>query len=187
MKYSIRNEKVVFDHHFKMIRAEVSYDTFLGDIINTDRLAFEHGDSAAIVLLEKETQTILLAKQFRYPTCKHEKGWILEIPAGSISGNETPEACIIKEIEEELGYEITDPEPIHTFYTSPGASTERMFLFYKAVSVNDKTHKGGGNPNEKEDIQLVKIPVNDIFEKLSEIIDAKTIIGLQWFLLKNKS
>lgn len=186
MKYSIDDEKIVFDDHFKMLQAKVSYDTFRGGQIKTRRLAFERGDSVAIILFEVETQSILLTNQFRYPSCKHNKGWLIEIPAGSIDENEEPSECIVREIMEELGYEIGNPTHIDTFYTSPGSSTERMFLFYKEVSEKDKTNAGGGNPGENEDIQLVKIPISELSERISEFSDAKTIVGLQWFLLNKK-
>lgn len=97
MKYSISNERIVFDDHYKIVKAEVTYDTFKGDEITTKRLAFERGDSVAILLLEKETQSILLTNQFRYPTCKHNEGWLLEIPAGSVEDNEDPADCISRE------------------------------------------------------------------------------------------
>lgn len=187
MKYSIKNEKVVFDNHYKMIQAEVTFDTFDGNEITAKRLAFERGDSVAILLIEKETQSILLTNQFRYPGCKHKDAWLLEIPAGSLEENEPPEDCIIRETKEELGYIIENPEHLHTFYTSPGASTERMFLFYSEVSQKAKTENGGGAPEEKEDIQLVKIPIAEIASKILEIKDAKTIFALQWYLLRRES
>lgn len=183
MKYSIDDEKIVFDDHFKMLQAIVSYDTFKGGEIKTRRLAFERGDSVAIVLFEVETQSILFTNQFRYPSCKHDKGWLLEIPAGSLDKDEEPSECIVREIMEELGYEISNPTHINTFYTSPGSSTERMFLFYKEVSEKNKTSEGGGKPGEHEDIQLVKIPISELSEKIPEFSDAKTIIGLQWVLM----
>ena len=185
MKYSVSEEKIVFNDHYKMVKAKVSYDTFEGKHINTTRLAFERGDSVAILLLEKDSNYILLTNQFRYPTCKNYDGWLLEIPAGSMEENEKPEECVKREIMEELGYKIEKTKLLNTFYTSPGASTERIFLFYSEVSKSDKIEKGGGNSSENEDIQLVKIPVSEIASKISEIKDAKTILALQWFLLNH--
>src|SRR5690606_9087950 len=185
MNYTIKDQKVVFNDHYKMVKAKITYDTFNGNQIKTDRLAFERGDSVAILLFEKETQSILFTKQFRYPTCKNNDGWLLEIPAGSLEENENPENCVIREVMEELGYKIPAPKQLLTFYTSPGASTERVFLFFAEVSEKDKIAKGGGNEGENEDIQLVKIPVSEINGKISALKDAKSILALQWFLLRN--
>jgi ADP-ribose pyrophosphatase len=187
MKYIIKDEKVVFNDHYKMVKATVTYDTFNGKQINTKRLAFERGNSVAIILFEKETQSVLLTNQFRYPSCKNHDGWLLEIPAGSLEENEQPEDCIKREVMEELGYEIANPKLINTFYTSPGASTELIFLFYAEVSEKDKIEKGGGNPDENEDIQLLKIPVSEIVSSISKMKDAKTILALQWFLLQKSA
>ncbi|HLW33782.1 MAG TPA: NUDIX hydrolase [Aequorivita sp.] len=186
LKYKIHKEETVFDDHYKITEAKVTYDSFKGKPITTRRLAFERGDSVAIVLFEKDSDSILLTNQFRYPTCKHHDGWLLEIPAGSMENNEAPEDCINREVLEELGYKIKRAELIHSFYTSPGASTELMFLFYAEVSQKDKIEKGGGNENESEDIQLIKIPVSQISKIILDVKDAKTILALQWYLLKNR-
>lgn len=183
MEYSIKNERIVFNDHYKILKAEVRYDTFEGKKITTKRLAFERGDSVAILLFEKETQSILLTEQFRYPSCKHNEGWLLEIPAGSLEKNEDPADCATREVMEELGYKISNPKHLSTFYTSPGASTERVFLFFSEVSKTDKKEKGGGVYDENEDIQLVKIPIAEIALKITEMKDAKTILALQWYLL----
>ena len=183
MEYAIKNERVVFDDHYKMVKANVTYDTFQGSKIETERLAFERGNSVAIILFEKDTKSILLTNQFRYPSCKNNDGWLLEIPAGSIEENEKPEDCVQREVLEELGYKLTETTFLNTFYTSPGASTERIFLYYSEVSEKDKIEKGGGNSEENEDIQLVKIPIAEIISKISEMKDAKTILAMQWYLL----
>ena len=127
MKYSIHDEKIVFNNHYKIVEAEVTYESFQKDKITAKRFAFERGDSVAILLLEKETQSILLTNQFRYPTCKHNEGCLLEIPAGSLEENENRADCVKREVMEELGYNISAPQLISTFYTSPGGSTERIF------------------------------------------------------------
>jgi ADP-ribose pyrophosphatase len=186
MNYSITHEKLIFNDHYKIVEAEVTYETFDGSFIKTRRLAFERGNSVAAVIVEKETNSILLTKQFRYPTCKESEGWMLEIPAGSIEKDEEPIDCLKREIMEELGYKIKSPEHLQTFYASPGASTERIFLFYATVSEKDKIGKGGGNQNEMEDIQIIKIPIEKISEEIGKIKDAKTILALQWFLLKRQ-
>lgn len=186
MNYNIKEEKTILNDHYKVVEAEVTYDTFNGEEITARRLAFDRGDSVAILLFEKESKSILLTSQFRYPSCKHNNGWLLEIPAGSLEENEMPEKCIVREVLEEIGYKIEIPKLTHTFYTSPGAVTERILLYFAEVSEKDKIAKGGGVEAENEDIQLVKLPVKEIEAKLSEIKDAKTIIALQWFLLTER-
>src|SRR5690625_3922708 len=186
MKYTVHKETIVYDGYFQIVEGVVSFDSFSGKTIQAKRYAFERGDAAAILVYEKNTDSILLAKQFRYPTCRHNSGWIAEIPAGSISENESPQTCIVRETKEELGYQIQNPELLHVFYTSPGGSSERIFLFYDQVTSSDKIEKSGGRPDENEDIKLIKFPVSELPSRITEFSDAKTILALQWFLLNRK-
>lgn len=139
----------------------------------------------AILIHEKDTDSILLTKQFRYPTTKHDIGWITEIPAGSLEQDECPLTCIKREVLEEIGYNITQPEQIYNCYNSPGASTEKCTHFFAEVHSRDQIEKGGGLATENEDIKLIKLHVSEIKEFLkTEARDAKTILMLQWFLLR---
>lgn len=184
MEYKLSNERVVFDDHYKMMKAQVRYDTFAGKTIETTRLAFERGDSVAIVLFEKDTQCILLTRQFRYPSTKHGLGWVTEIPAGSLERGESPEKCVVRETKEEVGYAISEIEHLTTFYVSPGGCTERCHLYYAEVTQKDQTAEGGGKLSENEDIKIIKQPVSALSGFLKEKCnDGKTLIGLQWFLL----
>lgn len=184
MNYTLNTEETVYSDHYKMLKANVTYDTFSGSEITANRFAFHRGDSVAILLFEKDTNSILLTKQFRYPTTQHGQGWLYEIPAGSMEKNECPLTCVTRETEEEVGYEIFQPQQFFNFYVSPGGATERCYLFYAEVTARDKTAAGGGVDSEHEDIKIIKLPVSEITAWLSEkIIDAKTIIALQWFLM----
>lgn len=183
MKYKILKETVVHDDYFKIVKAHITHDCYDGSNQEVVRYAFERGDSVAVLLFDKNAQEFLLTEQFRYPTCKHQKGWIVEIVAGSIDPNETPEVCAEREVLEEMGYRVTQLQLIHTFYTSPGGSTERMYLYYGEVSDEDKIALGGGVNDEHEDIRIVRIAKSNVVETLPHLEDAKTILALQWFLI----
>ena len=51
--------------------------------------------TASVLAITKEGR-ILLEKQYRTPIDR----WIYEIPAGKIDKGETPEQCIVRELEE---------------------------------------------------------------------------------------
>jgi ADP-ribose pyrophosphatase len=57
-------------------------------------------------------------------------------------------------------------------------------LYYSEVNSSDKIFKGGGMKYEKEDIQLIKIGAKEVIQQFKDnkFRDAKTIIGIQWFL-----
>jgi ADP-ribose pyrophosphatase len=93
-----------------------------------------------------------------------------------------PAVTMRREIEEEIGYTVETLRLLNKFYLSPGGSSERIFLYYTSVTPKNKTKKGGGLAHEGEDIRLVSLKVDDALRKMDsgEIVDAKTIIGLQW-------
>jgi len=186
MKYKIKQERIMYDGFLKIVSANIIHNSFIdGETIECEREVMERGDSVAVVLCEKDTDSLLFTSQFRYAAAKSNGGWLLEIPAGSIEENEDPETCVKREVLEELGYLVGDIEYVTKFYSSPGGSTERIFLYYCEVHSSDKIEKGGGVEGEHEDIQLVRIQEKNIREMIEkeEVIDAKSIVGLQWWLI----
>ena len=99
------------------------------------------------------------------------------------------EASIRREIEEELGYRADRIEHVATFYVSPGGSSERIWVYYAEVRAAGRVSAGGGLRGEHEDIRVVSISPEDARAALKDgrIADAKTIIGLQWFLARGPS
>ena len=91
-----------------------------------------------------------------------------------------------RELEEEIGYRVTSLQHVSTFYLSPGGLSERIFLFYARVSTTQRVSVGGGLAAEGENIRVVTLPVQEALHRLQSgrILDAKTIIGLQWLKLQ---
>ncbi|MCK9894009.1 NUDIX domain-containing protein [Frankia sp. AgB32] len=175
--------RTVFDSYFRVVEAKVRYQLPNGQMSGlVRRLSLERGDSAAAVIVNTVEGTAIVARQFRFPTARTGPGWLLELVAGVIEQGETPEACIRREIFEELGYEVSRVDPISVFYTSPGGSSERVHLFHAEVIAELRTGCGGGLPEEGEDIETLEIPLAHLPKLLDsgEIVDAKTLIGLRW-------
>jgi len=186
MKYNILKETLLYQGFLRIKEGLITHDRFDGTSpLQYTREALDKGDFAAALLYEKDTQQLILIKQFRYPVTKNGDDWVLEIAAGGVEKGEDPEECIIREIQEETGYEAKNLEHVCTCYTSPGVSSERMYLYYVEVVSEDKKHEGGGALDEGEDIQVVKYNRATIKDLLSSghVNDAKLIIALQWFLL----
>jgi len=145
----------------------------------TTREIVEHDDCVAIVAVDGE-DNILLVKQFRKPVEKE----LLEIPAGGIDPGETPEDCVRREMREETGFLPQKVEKLGGFYSSPGFSTEYLYLYL----ATDLVH----SPLQAEDtagISLVRAPLAQIPELIASgaIVDAKSIAGLLSFLEYRKS
>ncbi|MBI5668897.1 MAG: NUDIX domain-containing protein [Chloroflexi bacterium] len=151
------------------------------------RLNLERGDSAAVILHDPNADTIILTEQFRYPTYEKGPGWLLEIPAGTVEKHENrdPSVTLRREIMEEIGYKTGNMRLVYTFYVSPGGTSERIHLYYAKVSPKDKTSAGGGVLTEGEDIRVLLVKVSDAQRLLAtgKLVDAKSIIGLQWLQL----
>ena len=78
---------------------------------------------------------------------------MIEVVAGVLEPNETPENLAMRKTFEENGGELTDILPICAFYMAPGSSTEYCHLFWGRI---DSTDIGGlhGNSDEGQDIHV---------------------------------
>lgn len=177
----------VFDGFLKIDEVTVSFNRIAGKgrIEGQKRLVMERGDAAAALLHETDTDTILLTAQVRPATIGKGPGVIREVVAGMIGKGETPEACIRREIEEEIGYRVGSRalKKIGTFYVSPGGTSERIVLFYAQVKASQRVdHAATGVANEGEDIALVKVG-REAFVKQAltdKLDDAKTLVAGLW-------
>jgi ADP-ribose pyrophosphatase len=177
---------------FRLVEAHLRYERYDGNMSDElVRISFERGDSATALLHDPATDSVVLVEQFRYPTLKGGKGWILELPAGIVETNQSggQELTIRRELLEETGYEVGAMTLLYTFYPSPGASSERLFLYYGTIQPAGKVADGGGNHREGEDIKTVIMSLDDALSQIASgnIVDAKTIIGLQWLKLQSLS
>jgi ADP-ribose pyrophosphatase len=188
MRSDVTSARVILDDVFRVEEALVSYERFDGTMSPVvRRLSLDRGDSVAAMLVNRRLGTVMLVRQFRYPTLPKDSGWTIEAIAGALQPGETPEACMRREIEEETGNRVHDLRLISTFFVSPGGSTERVFLFYADVDEAGEVSTSRGLAAEGEDIEVITVPIaraRSMMER-GEIADAKTIVGLQWLLLSS--
>jgi ADP-ribose pyrophosphatase len=99
----------------------------------------------------------------------------LEVPAGTLDGNESPEEGAMRELQEELGCVAGRLEKLSEFFVSPGFCEEKMWL-YLATDLTETEQQL--EPDELLDV--LRIPFTLALEMITdgEIQDAKTIIGL---------
>ncbi|MCR2042636.1 NUDIX hydrolase [Anaerosalibacter massiliensis] len=129
----------------------------------------EHPGAVAIVPITKEGE-IILVKQYRKAVEKE----LLEIPAGKLEIGEEPKETAERELKEETGFSSGKLEYITEFYTSPGFSDEKMYLFLAIELI-----EGLAEPEKDEYIEIIKLDLNSLIDKVlkGEIVDSKTIIG----------
>jgi nudix-type nucleoside diphosphatase (YffH/AdpP family) len=166
-------DKIDYDYQFKN-----------GNWKRLSRETYNRGNGAAILLYNSEKGTVILTRQFRMPAYENNKndGYSIEAAAGAIDNNDNPLETIIRETEEEVGYKITSAKQVLTAYTSPGALTEKMYLFVAEYNDKMKISEGGGLDSEDEEIEVLELQFLKAIEmiKSEEIIDAKTIMLIQY-------
>ncbi|WP_339873833.1 NUDIX domain-containing protein [Olleya marilimosa] len=151
--------------------------------VNQKRESYDRGDGATVLLYNKVKKTVILTKQFRVSTFLNgnDSGFVLETCAGMLD-NDQPEACIIREIEEETGYRVNSVAKLFKAYSSPGALTEILHYFIAEYSEDMKVNEGGGLDSEHEDIEVLEMPFEFAVNMITtgEIKDIKTICLLQY-------
>jgi nudix-type nucleoside diphosphatase (YffH/AdpP family) len=183
---AIRKRTRLFDDEFcKVDELMVSHQKLDGSMsADQRRLIFERGDSAAVLLFNTDRKCLVLVKQFKAPTLGKglEGGWVAETVAGIIEPYEAPEATAVRETFEETGYKIKQLKLIAEFFSSPGGTSERIYLYYAAVRDEDKKGDGGGRKDEGEDIEVLHVPLSEVVESMSskQIEDPKLLIGAMW-------
>ena len=139
----------------------------------------------AIVLYDPDHDRVVFVEQFRLPALlAGSSPWQLEVAAGLIDTDETPEAVAVRETHEETGLAlIGEPILIQRYLSSAGNSDEAIVVFCGRV---DSTAAAGvhGLPEEHEDIRVAVKTMTEI-EVLLEtgaIESGHTLIGLYWLL-----
>jgi ADP-ribose pyrophosphatase len=165
------SSKTVFNG--RAIRVRV--DTVLtADNRRSTREVVERSDCVAVIAVDNDG-SVLLEKQYRQAIGKE----LLEVPAGGIDAGEGPEAAVVREMREETGWRPRRIKKLGGFYSSPGYTTEYLYLYLATDMVPD--------PLSAEDtagIEVVRVPAAEIIDliKSGRIEDAKSIAGLLYYL-----
>jgi ADP-ribose pyrophosphatase len=130
----------------------------------------QHAPGAAVVAVDSNG-LVLLVRQHR-PAVDTD---LLELPAGLVDPGEQPIDTARRELAEETGFAADHVEPLVSFYTSPGFSTELIHIF-----VATGLHEATAEHDEDEEIELVRMPLEAAIHQVldGEISDAKTVAGL---------
>ncbi len=136
----------------------------------TELEVIEHPGASAILPFAADNE-ILMIRQHRH--CAG--GSLLEVPAGTLDKGEAPEACALREIEEETGYRAGRLEPLGWIWTTPGFTNEKIHL-YAAFDLTP----GKAARDDDEVITLERMSFSDALERATrgDITDAKTVATL---------
>lgn len=139
-------------------------------------------EAAGVLIYDDLQQKFALIEQFRVGAMDDSVSpWQLEIIAGVLDGDESPESCIRRESLEESGCELNEIELIFSFYPSAGACDE-VFHLYVAQATLPKEGGIFGMPDEGENIKLHIIDYAQLKNLLNgqRLRNAPVIMALQW-------
>jgi len=153
----------------RIFAAEVM-DVRLQDGSFSKREIVRHNGGATIVPLDKD-MNVYMVRQFRSPF----QQVLVELPAGKLEAGEDPRACAIRELREETGLAADLVVDLGCIFTSPGYSTEALYL-YLATGL----HQGESSLDAGEFLNVEKIPLTTLLELIDagRIRDAKTVVAL---------
>ena len=181
--FNITKTEILSDNWYTLKKITYEYTQKDGTVQTQSREAYDRGNGAVILLYNKESNTVILTRQFRMPTFinGNADGMMIEACAGLLD-QDNPEDCIRRETEEETGYKIKAVQKVYEAYMSPGSVTEILYFFVAEYSKEMKVSEGGGLEEEAENIEVLEYDFNEALEMLSSgnIKDAKTIMLLQY-------
>lgn len=184
----IKQKETLSDNWYLLEKYTVDYLRNDGTWQEQIRESYDRGNGATVFLYNRETQNIILIRQFRLPSYLNgnNEGLLIETCAGLLDADD-PETCIKKEIFEETGYSVPKVTKVFEAYMTPGAVTEQIHYFIAEYTDAMKVDKGGGLDSEQEDIEVLEMPFTQALTLLNtgKIKDAKTMLLLQYAQLNN--
>ena len=140
-----------------------------------------HNGGAVILPLTKDGK-IILVKQYRYPLDKV----LLELPAGKLDPGEDPLTAATRELKEETGYTSDSVTKLGAICTTPGFCTEILHIYLAKDLVQGNHEREEGEYG----MEVHEYSLDEIHNMITngEIVDAKTICGIQYFnLVENRN
>ncbi len=160
-----------------------------GKSVEVKREILERGHAVAVLPYDPATDQVLLIEQVRIGALASKQSpWLLECIAGMADGSTDYEDVAKREAFEEAGIELNELEFMMSYLSSPGGTTERLYLYLARTDLAD--YEGGifGLDNEDEDIKTHVMSYDEAMLRLErgEIDNAATVISLQWLALNKQ-
>lgn len=144
---------------------------------------------AVFVLAVTPSRCLVLVEQFRIPA--HSR--TLELPAGILgdtpaTADETPEACALRELEEETGFCGRRARLLLSGPVAPGLTSELLYL----VRVDGLRRVGPGGGVDGENITVHEVPLVRINAWLRKqqreglLVDSRVYTALCLLMLRHK-
>src|SRR5262245_40525393 len=104
---------------------------------------------AVCIVARPTPEEVILIRQYRHAAGRE----LVEIPAGTLHEREDPRECAIRELEEEAGYRAATMTERARFWTTPGFTTEFMYLYEATGLTKTDVHP---DDDEAIEVEIVK-------------------------------
>jgi nudix-type nucleoside diphosphatase (YffH/AdpP family) len=178
----VQQVETLSDDWYVLKKTTFDYRRRDGQWQTLSRETYDRGNGATILLYNISKRTVVLTRQFRFPTWVNgnDTGWLIEAAAGLLD-NAQPADRIRQEVAEETGFVVQQVQPVFQAYMSPGSVTELIHFFIAPYVALDRKSDGGGNLTEGEDIEVLELNFDEAMSMVGsgQICDGKTIMLLQ--------
>uniref|UniRef100_UPI0034D3AC04 ADP-ribose diphosphatase n=2 Tax=Morganellaceae TaxID=1903414 RepID=UPI0034D3AC04 len=180
------SKKTRYKGFFRMNEYRFKHRLFKGGwSAEVKREVFERGHAGVLLAYDPKRDEVVLIEQIRIPAYEtSQTPWLLEVIAGMVEEGESPEEVVRREATEEAGITIGRCKPIVSYLSSPGGTSERMYVYVGEVDATTATGIHG-LACENEDIRVHVVSREQAYQWVEEgIIDnAASVIALQWLQL----
>jgi 8-oxo-dGTP pyrophosphatase MutT (NUDIX family) len=163
----------------ELLDSKTAYEGVVADVVVkryrragggvVERQVIEHPGSVAILAHDDEVVYVV-----RQPREAVEDDALIEIPAGTLDvEGESELECAKRELAEEVGLAARNWSPLKALYPSPGFVSERATIF-EATGLS----VAAADPDEDEEIEVVRWPLADLDALIDEVEDATTLVAL---------
>jgi ADP-ribose pyrophosphatase len=172
-KRPVQSQELVFKGNHIQVRVDQVLDP--DGRVWAKEIVVHPGAVCVVALLDDGN--VILVRQYRHAAGQE----LLEICAGGLNAGEDPVEAAIRELEEETGYRAARMVERARFWTTPGFTTEFMYLYEATELAKTKI-----NPDEDESIEVEVVTPQEALLMIDDgrIQDAKSILGLQRVLLR---
>ena len=181
----INNVRVLSDEHYTLKTTSFEWRRDNGNWQTQQRETYDIGNAAAILPYSLARRSVVLVRQFRYPAyVTGHDDLLIEVTAGKLD-DQSPEARIRAEAEEEIGYRLGEIRKVFEAFMSPGSLTEKLHFFIAEYQPDMMIGSGGGIAGEGEEIEVLELGFDQALAMIGDgqIADAKTIMLLYYAAL----
>lgn len=132
------------------------------------REVVRHPGAVVVAALDSDGY-VYLVRQYRHAIGRY----LLELPAGGLEPDEEPLAAAQRELREEVGLVAQEWAYLGSFYSTPGFVNEHLHAYLARELTPVPT-----DPDDDEDISVIRYPLTGLLDRLEEVPDAKTLATL---------